>query len=58
MAQHFLLSPAAKSLSLASIFTMKDAEAEMAFRRIRGPRQTGSRFARTVVALMPMIAVA
>src|SRR6185437_11333368 len=35
MAQHFLLSRAAKSLSLASIFTMKDAEAEMAFRRIR-----------------------
>ena len=28
MAQHFLLSRAAKSLSLASIFTMKDAEAE------------------------------
>src|SRR6185437_3230282 len=35
MAQHFLLSRAAKSLSLASIFTMKDADAEMAFRRIR-----------------------
>ena len=35
MAQHFLLSNAAKTLSLATIFTMKDAEAEMAFRRIR-----------------------
>jgi transposase-like protein len=35
MAQHFLLSAAAKSLSLASIFTMKDADAEMTFRRIR-----------------------
>ncbi len=35
MAQHFLLSKAAKSLSLASIFQMKDAEAEMAFRRVR-----------------------
>jgi transposase-like protein len=35
MAQHFLLSKAAKSLSLASVFTMKDAEAEMTFRRIR-----------------------
>jgi|SRR5579862_1478496 len=35
MAQHFLLSKAAKTLSLASIFTMKDADAEMAFRRIR-----------------------
>ena len=35
MAQHFLLSAAAKTLSLASVFTMKDEEAEMAFRRIR-----------------------
>src|ERR1700690_2173190 len=35
MAQQFLLSRAAKSLSLASIFKTKDAEAEMAFRRIR-----------------------
>ena len=35
MAQHFLLSTAAKTLSLASVFTMKDAEAEMTFRRIR-----------------------
>lgn len=35
MAQHFLLSAAAKSLSLASIFTMKDADAELTFRRIR-----------------------
>jgi transposase-like protein len=35
MAQHFLLSRAAKTLSLASVFTMKDADAEMAFRMIR-----------------------
>jgi len=35
MAQHFLLSKAAKTLSLASVFTMKDADAEMAFRRVR-----------------------
>ena len=35
MAQHFLLSAAAKTLSLASVFTMKDADAEMTFRRIR-----------------------
>ena len=35
MAQHFLLSIAAKSLSLASVFTMKDADAEMTFRCIR-----------------------
>lgn len=35
MAQHFLLSAAAKTLSLAAVFTMKDAEAETTFRRIR-----------------------
>jgi transposase-like protein len=35
MAQHFLLSKAAKTLSLASVLTMNDASAEMAFRRIR-----------------------
>lgn len=35
MAQHFLLSKAAKTLSLASIFQMKDDVAEMTFRRIR-----------------------
>src|SRR6204780_4272140 len=35
MAQHFLLSAAAKSLSLASVFTMKDEQAEKAFRCIR-----------------------
>jgi hypothetical protein len=29
MAQHFLLSPAPKTLSLASVITMKDADAEM-----------------------------
>lgn len=35
MAQHFLLSKEAKTLSLAQVFQMKDADAEMAFRRIR-----------------------
>jgi transposase-like protein len=35
MAQHFLLSRAAKTLSLASVFTMKDDEAEARFRQIR-----------------------
>jgi transposase-like protein len=35
MAQHFLLSRAAKTLSLASVFSMKDTDAEMTFRRIR-----------------------
>jgi transposase-like protein len=41
MAQHFLLSKAAKTLSLASVFTMKDAAAEMAFRRIRWANTNG-----------------
>ncbi len=35
MAQHFLLSKSAKTLSLAQVFQMKDEQAEMAFRRIR-----------------------
>ena len=35
MAQHFLLSKAAKTLSLAQVFRMTDAEAETAFRNIR-----------------------
>jgi transposase-like protein len=35
MAQHFLLSKSAKTLSLAQVFQMKDEEAEMTFRRIR-----------------------
>ena len=41
MAQHFLLSPTAKSLSLASVFTMKDEQAETTFRRIRWASTNG-----------------
>lgn len=41
MAQHFLLSKAARTLSLASILTMKDAEAEMNLRRIRWAETNG-----------------
>ena len=41
MAQHFLLSERAKTLSLASVFTMKDADAEMTFRRIRWAETEG-----------------
>jgi transposase-like protein len=41
MAQHFLLSKAAKTLSLAHVFTMKDEEAEMTFRRVRWPDTDG-----------------
>jgi transposase-like protein len=35
MSQHFLLSPAAKTLSLAQVFRMSDAEAEAMFCRVR-----------------------
>lgn len=42
MAQHFLLSRAAKSLSLAEVFRMSDAEAEGAFRRVRWPDTDGA----------------
>jgi transposase-like protein len=35
MAQHFLLSKAAKSLSLAQVFRMSDEEAETMFRKLR-----------------------
>jgi transposase-like protein len=42
MAQHFLLSKAAKTLSLASIFQMKDDVAEMTFRRIRWADTAGA----------------
>ena len=42
MAQHFLLSKAAKTLSLASIFQMKDDAAEMAFRRVRWAETDGA----------------
>src|SRR3984957_18361423 len=35
MSQHFLLSRAAKTLSLASVFRMSDAEAEATFKGVR-----------------------
>ena len=35
MSQHFLLSPAAKTLSLASVYRMSDDEAEAMFRKVR-----------------------
>src|SRR5262245_11050641 len=41
MAQHFLLSRTAKSLTLAQVFRMTDAEAETTFRRIRWPENNG-----------------
>src|ERR1700730_5156580 len=42
MAQHFLLSRAAKTLSLAQVFRMTDAEAETAFKAVRWPDTNGA----------------
>src|SRR6266852_2353519 len=41
MAQHFLLSRAAKTLTLAMVFRMTDPEAEAAFRNMRWPTTAG-----------------
>src|ERR1700692_4442804 len=41
MAQHFLLSKAAKTLSLAQVFRMTDGEAETAFKMVRWPDTNG-----------------
>src|SRR6266446_497481 len=41
MPQHFLLSSHAKTLSLASVFRMSDAEAEAEFRKVRWPETNG-----------------
>ena len=51
--QHFLLSPAAKTLSLAQVFRLSDIEAEGTFRKVRCPIPMTPRFARTVAASMP-----
>src|SRR3982074_2558809 len=42
MSQHFLLSKAAKTLSLAQVFRMSDAEAETNFKMIRWPDTNGA----------------
>jgi transposase-like protein len=42
MAQHFLLSKAAKTLSLAQVFRMTGEEAETNFRRLRWPDTEGA----------------
>ena len=42
MAQHFLLSRNAKTLSLAQVFRMSDAEAEAMFCRVRWPETDGA----------------
>lgn len=41
MSQHFLLSSRAKTLSLASVFRMSDADAETTFRMVRWPETSG-----------------
>lgn len=41
MSQHFLLSPAAKTLSIAKIMRMTDADAQTAFRNVRWPETAG-----------------
>jgi hypothetical protein len=41
VAQHFLLSPAAKTLSLAQVFRMSDEQAEVAFRKVRWASTNG-----------------
>ena len=41
MAQHFLLTKAARTLSLASVFRMSDSEAESVFKAIRWPDTQG-----------------
>ena len=42
MCQHFLLSRSAKTLSLAQVFRMSDAEAEAMFRKVRWPETNGA----------------
>jgi hypothetical protein len=41
MAQHFFLSPAAKTLTLAQAFQMTELEAEAAFAKVRWPATSG-----------------
>ena len=41
MAQHFLLSARARTLSLATVFRMTEAEAEAEFRKVRWPETDG-----------------
>jgi transposase-like protein len=42
MSQHFLLSHAAKTLTLASVFRISDAETETTFRNLRWPETNGA----------------
>lgn len=42
MSQHFLLSPAAKTLTLAQVFRMSETEAETVFAKVRWPETNGA----------------
>jgi transposase-like protein len=42
MSQHFLLSRPAKTLTLAAVFRMSDAEAEATFAKVRWPQTNGA----------------
>jgi transposase-like protein len=42
MTQHFLPSRPAKMLNLAQVFRMSDAEADMAFAKVRWPQTNGA----------------
>ena len=58
MAQHFLLSSRAKTLSLAQVFRLSDAEAEAMFRQVRWAETRARRSAPSAAVLMPMSAAA
>ena len=58
MTQHFLLSRAAKTLSLAQVLPLSDAEAEAMFRKSAGRRRTARPSARIAAAWSLMIAAA
>ena len=53
MSQHFLLSRAAKSLTLAQVFRMSDAEAEATFAKVRWPQTNGAPLVVTVPPCRP-----
>jgi hypothetical protein len=42
MAQHFLLSAKAKTLTLMQVMRLSDADAEAAFRKVRWPNTDGA----------------
>lgn len=54
MSQHFLLSPAAKTLSLVKVMRMSHDEARDAFRSIRCADTDASHIAQSVVAVTLM----